>query len=296
MRKKSIKCLIFLSLLFCAYILSLLLIPSVDAKEKRVLGYKRSDNKNLDIVCVGNSDLYSGYVPSIIYEKYGYLSYNCGKSQVSLNQVYDYTKNIFEYQKPELLILEVDCLTFKGKKKPNKAYSNVYHNHDFWKQKYPKDIIELKGYVFSDKIVPPLDEKNDKDVKKHDIKIKKEKFDIVKNIKKLCDENNTKLMLLELPSYTSWTKKLHDQIESFSNEENIDFLDLNFSDEFVNEYGYDPNHDFRDGGNHLNVYGATKATNLIGNYIQKYNITPNEGNESFEKAVELFNEKMSKIS
>ncbi|MCR5113183.1 MAG: hypothetical protein K6A63_04535 [Acholeplasmatales bacterium] len=294
MKKKIIKAIIFHVLLIGALIITaFLLIPSVDAKEERAIGFQRAENTNLDIVCLGNSDLYSGYIPSLMYEKYGYLSYNSGKSKVLPHKVLEYAEKLYKYQNPELLIVEIDFLTGKPKKEGKNVFKKVYENHDFWRQKPNQEILDLKGYVFSKDIVPLDKKNNEKLLKSHLGKINHKNFDIVLEIKSLCEKHNTKLMLLEMPSYTSWTDDLHNQVSSFAAENEIDFLDLNYNDDFVSQYSFDSQNDFRDGGNHLNVYGAIKATSYIGEYIQKYNITPNGQNKSFDKAVDLFYKKLN---
>ena len=292
MRRKILKAVIFNVLVVLCIFISYLVIPKTDARENRATGYKLKDNKNLDIVAIGNSDLYSGFVPSILYEKYKYCSYNCGKTRVTVKEEYDYLKEIFDYQDPQLIIFEVDCLSFKTYKRPKPKLESVYENHDFWRKHSAKDILELKGYVYSSNIVPTNLKEKEKKKKRCERAISEDKFDYLDCIRDLCKENNCQLLFMELPSETSWSEVRHNQVLEYANKNNINFIDFNYLDSVT----IDNQKDYRDGGNHLNVYGSIKVTNYLADYIHdNYEINPYNLNKTFDKAVEIFNKKIKEL-
>lgn len=79
----------------------------------------------------------------------------------------------------------------------------------------------------------------------------------------------------------------------YANSKNIAYLDLNLN---VDELGIDWNFDSRDGGDHLNYYGALKITNYMGNYLYNLNILTNHKGDkkydSWNKSYEMYEKKI----
>ena len=72
------------------------------------------------------------------------------------------------------------------------------------------------------------------------------------------------MLFLELPSISSWTYARHNAVQNLSDELGVEFLDLNL---LYDEVGIDMRNCFRDGGNHLNYFGAGAVTDYVGKYI-----------------------------
>ena len=79
----------------------------------------------------------------------------------------------------------------------------------------------------------------------------------------------------------------------YADSKNISYLDLNL---YVDELGIDWNLDSRDGGDHLNYYGALKITDYMGNYLYNLNILPNHKGDkkydSWNKSYEMYEKKI----
>ena len=70
-----------------------------------------SDPKNTtDIVCLGSSDMWSGFVPTYLWEKYGFTSVVSSFSHQSVAQAQVMLDSIRKVQSPKLVILEIDTL------------------------------------------------------------------------------------------------------------------------------------------------------------------------------------------
>ena len=82
----------------------------------------------------------------------------------------------------------------------------------------------------------------------------------------ICKEKSIPVILLELPSPNSWSYGKHNFVKRIAEKENVPFIDLN-----TDESGYNVNfsRDFRDNGNHLNIYGAENTTTWIGKYVSE---------------------------
>ena len=88
----------------------------------------------------------------------------------------------------------------------------------------------------------------------------------VKQIKKLCDNNNAELLFIEAPSPSSWSMQKHNGIKQLADELGVNFIDFNLE---LEGFDFDYANDFRDYGNHCNFKGATKVTNYVAKYINE---------------------------
>ena len=189
------------------------------------------------------------------------------------------------------MVFEVDCITFRDHSKKAGIYERTYKNHDFWRQEPAGDIIKDKGYVYSTKVKPCLD--IDKKPKKKD-EINKHQLDTFEKIINVCNDNNCEMLVIELPSLTSWSKKRTEQVKEICDKYNINFIDFNKYDDEDQIVEIDYDKDYRDGGNHLNLNGAIKITNYLSDYIKNnFEIEANKLNtKSFEDAYKRFERKL----
>lgn len=95
-------------------------------------------------------------------------------------------------------------------------------------------------------------------------------------IKKLCQENDVSLLLTKIPTVynptqypSAWTKYRSEMIRQICMQHDIEFFDPLY-DSPIN---IDWSTDSIDGGCHLNIFGAQKVTNCVGQYLAcTYNI------------------------
>ena len=107
--KNLIKALSFLLILIAVFsYASLVFHPKSNAEgagmdDQRAVSILAEEKNTLDVVAVGNSDLYSGVLPMELYEKYGYTTYVCGQSKQSMPQAYDMLKKALSIRIQSLL-------------------------------------------------------------------------------------------------------------------------------------------------------------------------------------------------
>ena len=251
--------------------------------------YILEPENSVDVVCVGNSDIRSGFVPTELWEKYGYTSVVSSFTRQSISDSQRALKEICKSQKPKLVILEIDSLydgrgpkdiinshdttleNFFDSLKPD-AFENkisrdysIFTFHNIWKD-YNKKSRRSKyahGYLYSDVI---------KKMEYQDYMAKTNELDVpnytntqqLRAFAKFCKEKNLPLLFLELPSISSWTYARHNAVQNLSDELGVEFLDLNL---LYDEVGIDMRNCFRDGGNHLNYFAAGAVTDYVGKYI-----------------------------
>ena len=84
-------------------------------------------------------------------------------------------------------------------------------------------------------------------------------------IYELCNTNNIKLLLINVPAPNLWNEDKHEVVQEWADENNVTYLDLN---EIDDEIGLNWETDTADGGGHLNLSGSEKVTSFIGKYLK----------------------------
>lgn len=302
--KNLIKALCFtLILITLVSYASLVLMPKSNAsgkgmKDQRAFSVLAEPKDTLDIVAVGNSDLYSGVLPMDLYEAYGITSYVCGQSKQKMPQCYDMLKKALKNQSPKLVIIETDTF-FYGKNDLHQVVESEINikvpaikYHDRWKEIKPSDFVSTvkydeinsaKGYAYikCTDIKPYIGgeymHKTDKRAEMQPLA----KLYLDKMVK-LCEKRDIPILFLELPSATSWNMEKHNAMSDYAKEAGYPFVDMNLMD-----IGIDWTRDTRDKGNHLNYSGAKKTTAELGKYLAEKYTLPDRRND--EKISALWN-------
>ncbi|WDV45207.1 hypothetical protein PV797_17020 [Clostridiaceae bacterium M8S5] len=244
----------------------------------RGMGFIAEPKNTIDVMICGNSDVYAGIIPALMYEKFGYTSYASGKAMQTIEGINRIMRRLLRNQKPKVVILEVDCLYEKNKYSMDNTnfYYAPFVYHARWKELKVRDFYTFprrakkydisKGFVFSNEVYvnKPIDYMGDKNSKP--LPIPKVNMDRLNHFISACRTNNIKIVFLELPSSYSWDYSKSNFIQKIADKEEIPFIDLNIANK---QYKVDMTKDFRDDGNHMNVYGAQKATMYVGKYLAK---------------------------
>ena len=110
---------------------------------------------------------------------------------------------------------------------------------------------------------------------------KNSNYDDFLKIKKYCDNNNIRLILITTPDPSAWNKDKHDIIDKLANDNNLEYLDFNTMYDVTK---IDMNTDFLDGFAHLNINGQIKLSNYIGQYLKdNYNLEDHRGNPKYKQ-------------
>lgn len=241
---------------------------------------------SIEIACVGNSNLYSGFSPLDLWNEYGYTSTICASARQTIEESQQLVIQMFKTQKPKLVIIETDMLFDHNPSKKNFCEKS-YQIQDFLRRTNPillqQDIrsvtsivnnsnghqINTHGYRYSSKICKiKYGNYMQKTQKSEEITSdNKEKMD---KLISLCQANGTQILLIEMPSISSWNYERHNRVAEYAEEKNIDFLDFNL---LYDKLMIDSTQCYRDSGNHMNYYGAKAVTAYIGKIIKdKYSI------------------------
>lgn len=256
------------------------------------------EDNTIDAVFLGDSLIYASISPMLLWEKYGFTTYDCSISTQTMKETYDYLKIAIEKQHPKIAMFEADMLfrnpNSKGRKikdfKKIRHFLPMYVIHNNWKKLLGGSdawINYNKGYRY----ITTIDSVKSKNYMKENPKekrtIQKENIKYLKKIIKLCESENIKLVIIANPSQKNWTYKKNKMINEIADKYNLEFIDLNLID-----LGIDWENDTKDKGIHLNIHGAVKVTNFIGEYLNNTNLMINHKNDSkyskWDRAYELY--------
>ena len=277
-RKKILLC---LGIVLCVYAyLCFIFIPKDLSDEGGSQYYKSKGflsepvEKAFDVIAFGHSGVYSGFSPVVLFQEFGITSYASGASLQPMDKINQLLDEAVKYQKPKIVFLDVDCLYIR--KRMITGYQTflapfIYHYR--WNTLKIRDFYQLprmrsedisKGFFLSKKIsgFHPGDYMGDNGQKPRDPG--KEAVEQLNLFVKTCRENQVEVVLIEFANATTWNYAKHNFIQNYADKNNIDFLDMNISS---GEYQVDFSKDFRDNGNHYNVYGAERAMKYLGTYL-----------------------------
>ena len=245
---------------------------TLDVKMTRITGYRVEKRNSLDIVAIGNSEIYCAYAPAVMFKEYGYTSYNCGQTQQTMQETYNWLVDIFKYQNPSLIIWEIENI-FEYKPLAVQTFADnmgLFMRHDNWKQigvltskKGKEKARRSKGFVRIDGVEGYFG--GDSYMTRTDLNItthkKYEKY--IEKIINICKKNNAELLLVKAASRV-WSNDRYNATKKIADKYNLKYLDFNTN---YAETGLDLRIHTRDGGKHLNTNGAKLTTEFLGQYI-----------------------------
>lgn len=116
------------------------------------------------------------------------------------------------------------------------------------------------------------------------------KLEYLMKMKKLCDDNGAKLILITIPTVKSpignvsfWSSDQSQIMKEVSTNLDLTYIDLACDYDIV-----DWNTDSFDGGNHLNIKGAEKATKFISDYLLTVIDRPEEKSKLYDRYLKKY--------
>lgn len=284
-------------------------------------GFYKEKKNSLDVLFTGNSDVYRGVSPMVLYEKYGITSYNFVSAGQRSWIAYSMLEEALRLQNPEIVMFNVDEL-YSDNQPSTGNYSKVYDNMRPSAVKFRAVMDQTYEKSRTGRIehfMPILSyhsrytelSKNDFKYSLYDWNNPTKGMDLIaiseslkfdenymqKNdeieempeinlyyldkMKELCNQKQIKFILFEVPSPDSWNYKKHNRLSKYAKENDLEFIDLNL---YNKEIGMDWEKDSSDGGDHLNIYGAEKVSTFIADYLnENYNLPDRRSEKKYVK-------------
>ena len=292
--------------LLILYVLQNLLMPKYveDIPEGGLVREYYREEKNHDLLFVGDCEVYETFYPKILREEYGIKSYIRGSSQQLIWQSYYLLEEMLRYEKPKTVVYNVLAMKYgEGQKEsynrmtldgmkwsiskieaikasmlPEENFITyvfpLLRFHSRWSELKEQDFkyifnkpkVSEDGYLLNTGIRPVGNIPKGKPLA--DYALPEISYYYLDKMVKLCKENNIELILMKAPVlYPYWYKEWDEQIKDYAKKNELRYI--NFLD-IADEVGIDYNTDTYDGGLHLNVYGAEKMSRYLGK-ILKFN-------------------------
>ena len=301
--KTPVKCILFLALLgLCLWLLGGLLKYKESDEQKAPL--LKSDEE-ADVLLCGSSHMQDNIYPITLWKDFGITSYNVAGSGEELEVTYYVLKELLKSKSPKAVVVDVfrlhnreqgfdenaglihgsmDFMPFSQDKaelaeKAAKAHdtnpisflSSLYAYHSRWKElteeDFEPDYNREKGAVLLSGIYEherPVFYPDSFDEEK----LTGTGYEYMKKINNLCQDKNITCIFVNIP-YTGVTKARETIKNTCLREiekEGALVLDMN---SHIDEMGIDYSFDYRDDDGHFNLVGAKKATDFLGEYLQR---------------------------
>ena len=283
--KKVLKCVLFIAgLAGILFVLSLVFYPKNNEKEDGIIDVAANailgePDNTIDVLIIGDSESINSINPLRIWEQHGIASYCCGTSLQLLSYSEYFLHQAFKSQSPKIVILETNEI-FREVTLDDLLLHQMemvfplFSFHSRWKVLSFRDISPVinythvdveKGYYFST-VVSGTDDSDYMKEMPGEEPIPSINMFYLRKIKSFCKEKGVKLVLVSTPSVVNWDYMKHNSIQRISEEEGIEFIDMNL---LRKEIPIDWKTDTRDRGDHVNYYGAEKVSAYLGKYLSE---------------------------
>ncbi len=309
------------------FLLQKLLMPKyvADVVEGAFIAEYYQEEKNHDVVFIGDCEVYENFSPITLWQEYGINSYIRGSAQQLIWQSYYLLEDTLRYETPQVVVFNV--LSMKYNEPQKEAYNRmsiegmkwsmskvksiqasmtsrenfldyvfpILRYHSRWSQLTEDDL----KYMFQTKQVSHNGYYMRVDVKAAgeipegkplaDYQFGENAYTYLDKMTALCKEKGIQLILIKAPSlYPYWYDEWEAQIEQYA--EDNDLLYINYL-ELVDEVGIDFTQDTYDAGLHMNLSGAEKLSHSFGQILSEEVQVPNRSGEAHLQ--EIWKEKIA---
>ena len=273
-----------------------LLMPKYvsDIREGSMIAEYYDDEKDHDVVFVGDCEVYENFSPVTMWRECGITSYIRGTAQQLIWQSYYLLEETFRYESPQIVVYNVQAMKYSEPQ--SEAYNRMaldgmrlspsklgairasmtegedwisyfipllrYHarwqelSAEDWEYLFHRDPVTVAGYLMRADVKP---------MKRlpsvpilTDPEIGQSCWDYLDRIRALCEQHGTRLILIKSPSvWPHWYDEWEEQIRAYAEANGLDYINFLPLEEAI---GLDFSTDTYDAGLHLNIYGAEKAS------------------------------------
>ena len=279
------------------------------------------EEKNHDVIFIGDCELYENISPAVLWKEYGINSYIRGSAQQLIWQSYYLMEETFRYEKPKVVVFNV--LSMQYNTPQSEAYNRMtldgmrlssskikavqasmtdeehlieylfpilrYHSRALELEKddftylFHKDKVTHNGYYMRVDVKPAGTVPKGRPL--GDYSFGELAYTYLDKMTALCEENGVELVLVKAPSlYPYWYEEWDEQIIDYADRHNLKYY--NFLD-VTEEIGLDFQTDTYDGGLHLNLSGAEKLSYYFGKIlIEECHLSSRRGEKALEASWE----------
>lgn len=313
--KKQFKIsLVFMPLLVvCAMVLLVLFLNRLFMPKNPVVkrGNYYAQREACEVLFMGTSHAYAGFVPMELYRKYGISSYCLATSGERMALTYYSLKDALQYQTPKVVVVDVHALEYGNEKNDpqvstrchtvfdNMRFSKIkveavediiedkeqyidyffplYFYHNRWSELTQKDFENPRkaGYMRGSNVMCGLAEPQDFTLISSDDYFWEDNYstEYAEKIVQLCASKNIDVIFacVPFPCDEKAQRDLNKAYHIAEKYDNCEYINLM---EHTAEMGFDYTIDMADPTSHVNPSGGRKVTGFLGEYlVGKYDFT-----------------------
>ena len=282
-----------------------------------VRGFYAERKDSLDVVFIGDSNIYNGVSPQELWGDYGVASYDFAVPAACSWTDYYYLEEVLKSQHPKLVVLDANSLTCEATRgEHRKALDNLplsankirmmsdrnyelsingrigavfqvipFHsrfvelNSDDLRYAFGYEQNHMKGYNMTTRVLPY--EGGDYMVDGGEVyELPGVAVEYVDKMIERLKASNIEVLLVSIPSTKAWSLAKSNAVKNYAESYQIAYVDLNL---MQSELGLDWATDTFDYGEHMNLSGAQKVTRYLGKYLhQNFDLPDRRKNENYE--------------
>ncbi|MBP7174981.1 MAG: SGNH/GDSL hydrolase family protein [Thermoclostridium sp.] len=265
--------------------------------------YYQEENKNHDVIFIGDCEVYENFSPVTLWEQFGITSFIRGSAQQLIWHSYYLLEDTLRYEKPKVVVFNV--LSMKYDEPQKEAYNRmaldamplslsklkairasmmqdeefitylfpILRYHSRWSEIKGEDFeyllkkeqISHNGYLMRVDSKPMTNLPQAKKLPNY--QFGDVCYEYLDKMTTLCKDNDIELVLIKAPTlYPHWYEQWDDQIREYAKENDLSYI--NFLD-YTDEIGIDFSRDTYDAGLHLNLSGAEKMSRYFGEILME---------------------------
>ncbi len=303
------------------YLLQRLVMPKYmdDVVEGNFIAEYYNEEKDHDVIFLGDCEVYENFSPLVLWEEYGINSYIRGSAQQLVSQSYYILEDTLRYETPDVVVFSVLAVPYN--EAPRESYNRMtldgmrwslskvnairdsmteeesfldyvfpllrYHSRiteltaDDFTYLFHRDLVSHNGYYMRVDSLPAENVPEGRPL--GDYTIDAAQMEYLDKIRTLCEEKGIQLVLVKAPSlYPYWYDEWDAQITEYAEEHDLLYVNLLAQ---ADEAGLDFQTDTYDGGLHLNLSGAEKLSRYFGAILQDHcGLESRRGEEALEAA------------
>ena len=249
----------------------------------------------VDVLVMGDSNAAQGITPMQWYTENGVTGYTYAEGWLSVYKIYYRLQQILKEQSPKVLVLCTS--TVYSRKDTATVWEGAVNDvageifpllrfHDEWKVLPPSEWFGANDYTWRDvnkgympitDVVPYGGGDYMYDIGIPDPIPVPMRFYLDK-LTALCAEKGIALMFITVPT-NNWNRSRHDGMQAYADEKGLPYLDFNMPE---NDPGINWATDTVDAGIHLNLLGAQRTTEALGQYLlANFDLPDHRGQSGF---------------
>lgn len=274
---------------------------SPDAVSK---AFARHTDRKFDVIFLGPSTMKNDVYPLELYQNYGIAAYNLACGSQSVVESYYLAKSAIEKYQPALVVLDVFMVPYEGdyltdgqlhfvtdamrgadkwnlvndlvpREQRGQFLFSLSVYHDRWKELEEADFKRARDITYGAKLNTTAKEISNYTITAEKKQLPEKTQVYLQRLAELCQEEGIELMFVNLPvdfgakhgvmGDMNKMQMYYNAVSDFTAENQIPYWNYM---EHREDVAFDSKKDY-DGGYHLNISGAEKLTDFLGQYLTK---------------------------